>query len=64
MVQMILNLKGHHNCMIGSKVTMILTLFLSTINKGFFGSGTSLQWIMGESAGEGPWLLALVTGGR
>ena len=33
------------------------------INKCFFGSGTSLLWIMGESAGEGLWLLALVTGG-
>ena len=29
--------------------------FLSMINYGFFGSGTSLRWIMGESAGEGLW---------
>ena len=34
------------------------------INDGFFGSGTSLLWIIGESAGEGLWLLAIVTGGR
>ena len=32
------------------------------INWGFFGSGTSLLWTIGESAGEGLWLLALVTG--
>ena len=30
----------------------------------YFGSGTSRLWIMGESAAEGLWLLALVTGGR
>ena len=30
----------------------------------FFGSGSNLLWIMGELAGEGLWLLALVTGGR
>ena len=30
----------------------------------FFLSGTSLLWMMGESAGEGMWLLALVTDGR
>ena len=40
MVLRILNLEGHQNCMIGSKVTM------------------------GESAGEGVWLLVLVTGGK
>ena len=28
----------------------------------FFGSGTSLLWIMGKSAAEGLWLLALLTG--
>ena len=50
--------------MIGSKVITILTMFFAMINEGFVGSGTSLLWIMGESAGEGLWLLALVTGGR
>ena len=30
----------------------------------FFLSGTSLLWIMGESLGEGLWLLTLVTGRR
>ena len=30
----------------------------------FFGSGTSVLWIIEESAGERLWLLALVTGGR
>ena len=34
------------------------------INLGFLGSGTKLLWIMGESAGEGLWLLMLVTGWR
>ena len=29
-----------------------------------FGSGTSLLWIIEESAGEGLCLLALLTGGR
>ena len=45
-----LNLEVHQNLMIGSKVTTILTLFLSMINKGFFGSGTSLLRIMGAVA--------------
>ena len=39
-------------------------VFLSMINKGFFGSVSSQLWIMGDSGGEGRWLLALVTGGR
>ena len=63
MVLWIPNVEGHQNCMIGSKVTTILMMFLFMINYGFFGSGTSLLWIMGESAGEGLWLLALLTGG-
>ena len=53
MVIRILKLEGHHNFMIGSRVTSILTIFLSMINLGLFGSGTSLPRIMGESAGEG-----------
>ena len=46
----ILNLEGHQNCMIGSKDKTILTIF-------FFGSGTSLLWIMEDSAGEVLWLV-------
>jgi len=38
--------------MIGSKVTTILRPWLIMT---FFGSGTSVLWIMGESAGEGLW---------
>ena len=42
-----------------------LPKFFVHTNNGCFGSGTSLLWIMGESAGEGLWLLVLVvTGGR
>ena len=59
----ILTQEGHQKGIIGSKVTMTLTIFLSLIIKGFFGFGTRLLWIMGQSAGEGLWLLALVTGG-
>ena len=64
MVLKILNLEGHPNCMIGSKLRQFFGCFLSMINYGFFGSRTSILWIMGESAGEGLWLLPLVTGGR
>ena len=64
MVVRILNLKGHKHCMIDLKVTTILMTFLFMINSDFFGSGSSLLWMMGESAGECLWLLALVTGGK
>ena len=65
MVLRILNLEGHQNYMIGSKVTKHLTTFVVHDQLGFFFiSGTSLLWIMGQSAREGPWLLPLVTGGR
>ena len=37
---------------------------LSMIYLVFFGPGTSLLWLKGESAGEIMWRLALVTGGR
>ena len=63
LVLIIQNLEEHQNYMIGSKVTTILTVFLSMINKNFFGSGSILLWIMGQSAGKGLLLLALVTGG-
>ena len=63
MVLRILNLEGHDYCMIGSNVAKSLTMFFVHDELGFFGSGTSLLWIMGESAGERLWLLALVTGG-
>ena len=46
------------NCKIGSKVTTILTTFF------VHELGTSILWIMGESEGDGLWLLAIVTGGR
>ena len=52
------NQEGYQNCMIGSKVTTVLTTFCPY---DFFGSRTSLLWIMGESAGEALWLLVLVT---
>ena len=35
--------------------------FLSIINKGFFGSGTNILWIMGDSTGKGHWLLGFVS---
>ena len=63
-VPRILNLEGHQNCMIGSKVKTILTLFFVHDWLGLFGSETSLLWIIGESAGEGLLLLPLVTGGK
>ena len=59
MVLRILNLEGHQNCIIGSKVRRFLKRFLSMINYGFFfGSEPSLVCILGESAGECLWLLA------
>ena len=64
MVVMTLNLEEQKNGMMGSKVTAILNMFLSMINKGFIGSRTILPWIMVESAGDGLWLLALMTGRR
>ena len=60
----ILNLEGLQNCMICSKVTMILTTFLVHDKLGLLKSGTSLLWAMGKSTREGLWLLGLVTGGR
>ena len=63
MVLMIVNLEGHQNCMISSKVTTILTMFL--VNE------LRLSWIWnqftvddGGVSGEGLWLFPLVTGGR
>ena len=64
MVLIILNLEGLQNCMTCSKIKTCLTKFLLMIDKGFFGSETILLWILGESAGEGLLLLALVKGGR
>ena len=64
MVLKILNLEGLQNCMIYSKHKTFLTKFFVNDCKGFFGSGTILLWILGESAGKGLLLLALVTGGR
>ena len=36
MVLRILNLEGHKNCTISSKITKILTMFLEMINQGIF----------------------------
>ena len=58
---MILNLEGHNSFTINSKVTTILIKFFFNEKFGFFGSGTSQLWIMGESAGEDVWIMALVT---
>ena len=63
MVLRILNLDRHQNFEISSKDTTMLTMFCTQDLLVFFGSSTNLLWIMGESAGEGLWLLALVTGG-
>ena len=61
----ILNLKRHQNCKIGSKVMAISIPFVVHDKiVSFLISGTSLLWIMEESAGEGLWLLAFVMGGR
>ena len=63
MVLMIVNLEGHQNCMISSKVTTILTMFLV--------DELRLSWIWnqftvddGGVSGEGLSLFPLVTGGR
>ena len=58
MVLRIIDLEGHQNCMIVYKVTASLMRFFSMIDsKGLFGAGINQLGIIGESAGEGLWLL-------
>ena len=64
MVLRILNIEDDQFAWSVQNLRRFNDFFCPWLIRFFFGSGTSLLWKMGESAGEGLWLLAMLTGGR